>query len=104
MDIQRSVSATHQGLAVNGANQKKPSASPVREVAPAAEQEQPKRAEKVRQGNAELQFQADRFRHQSAFYDQPPRRGQQAIDAYQTLAREEKRAEIQSMMGVDTFA
>ena len=46
---------------------------------------------------------ADQFRQQ-ATYDQPSGRSQQALASYQSFDREEKRAELRNLLGVDLFA
>ena len=48
-------------------------------------------------------FQARQFRQQSG-YDQPDKRGNQAITEYLSLERESRRDSIREMLGVDLFA
>lgn len=46
----------------------------------------------------------DERRKQSNFAAGSDRRSQQAIDAYQSQANEQRRSEVQSMLGVDLYA
>ena len=46
----------------------------------------------------------DERRQQSNFAAGSDRRSQQAIDAYQSQANEQRRAEVQAMLGVDLYA
>jgi len=63
----------------------------------------PKTQVVTRQGGAEAFDQAEKFRQKQDFQEQPGAKGRQAIDAYQSLLREDKRAEISQLMGVDTY-
>ena len=56
----------------------------------------------LRQGGPEAFVQADSFRQQGTG-EQSSLRGQQAIDAYETIAKEQRRGEIQLLLGVDTY-
>ncbi len=58
----------------------------------------------LRRGNPEAYEQAERFARQKSGYDQPDGRKQQAIEAYQSLQQDARRAEITRMLGVDTYA
>ena len=59
----------------------------------------------VRQNNPEAFQQAERFREQKATaYEQPNARARNAINQYQSLATEQRRSEIQQLMGIDTYA
>lgn len=46
----------------------------------------------------------DERRQQSSFTTGSDRRSQQAIDAYQSQANEQRRSEVQAMLGVDLYA
>lgn len=46
----------------------------------------------------------DERRQRFNFNDNTSRRGQQAVAAYQSLANEQRRSEVQSMLGVDLYA
>ena len=59
----------------------------------------------VRQGNLDSQSKADAyFQKEQTNHDQPNGRNQRALNQYQSLDIEEKRTEVRTMMGVDTFA
>lgn len=46
----------------------------------------------------------DERREQASFTANTDRRSQQAIDAYQSQANEQRRSEVQAMLGVDLYA
>lgn len=46
----------------------------------------------------------DERRQQANFRSATDRRSQQAIDAYQSQANEQRRSEVQSLLGVDLYA
>lgn len=46
----------------------------------------------------------DERRQQSSFSASSDRRSQQAIDAYQSQANEQRRSEVQALLGVDIYA
>ncbi|PKM20587.1 MAG: hypothetical protein CVV11_03565 [Gammaproteobacteria bacterium HGW-Gammaproteobacteria-15] len=46
----------------------------------------------------------DERRQQNNFRSATDKRSQQAIDAYQSQANEQRRSEVQSMLGVDLYA
>ena len=46
----------------------------------------------------------DERREQTNFRSTTDRRSQQAIDAYQSQANEQRRSEVQSLLGVDLYA
>lgn len=55
--------------------------------------------------SAEVVNQLDQQRRQQAgFSSNTDRRSQQAIDAYQSQANEQRRSEVQAMLGVDLYA
>ena len=58
----------------------------------------------VRQGSSEAYQQADQYRKQQTFYDQPEGRARHALAAYQSLQLDAKRDEIKQFLGVDTYA
>ncbi|GAB5379768.1 MAG: hypothetical protein Alis3KO_06590 [Aliiglaciecola sp.] len=66
--------------------------------------ELPRQQVVVRQNNPEAFAQAERFRQESqATAEQTNPRARQAIDTYQSFATLQQRAEIQSLLGVDTY-
>jgi len=71
------------------------------------ETELPKNQTVVRSGDNQVFEQAEKFRQKQSSSEQfrEPRdnRSQAAISAYQSLAKEAKREEIQQLMGVDTY-
>lgn len=58
----------------------------------------------VRQPNAQAYEQAEEFRQQQGFQERANSRAQEAINAYQSLASNQQREELQQMLGVDTYA
>lgn len=59
----------------------------------------------IQSGNAEAFSQADDFRQgRNSQFEQDRNPPNRAIQAYQSIAREERRAEVQQLLGVDTFA
>lgn len=52
---------------------------------------------------AVARLEEERTRHTS-FEHAPARRGQQAVAAYQSVQHDQRRAEVQSMLGVDLYA
>ena len=46
----------------------------------------------------------DERREQASFRASTDRRSQQAIDAYQSQANEQRRSEVQNLLGVDLYA
>tara|TARA_R110000782_G_scaffold124469_1_gene215923 strand:+ start:75 stop:386 length:312 start_codon:yes stop_codon:yes gene_type:complete len=58
----------------------------------------------IRQGSVEAFGQADSFRQTTRSDDTSTFSSQSAIDTYQSVSREERRSEIQQLLGVDTFA
>lgn len=66
--------------------------------------ELPRQQVVVRQNNPEAFEQAERFRQQSrASSEQADSRSRLAIDTYQSLSNQQQRAEIQSLLGIDTY-
>lgn len=57
----------------------------------------------LRPGGKEAFVQADSFRKQTGSREQSSLHGQQAIEAYETIAKEQRRGEIQLLLGVDTY-
>lgn len=58
----------------------------------------------VRASNEVISQLDDERRRQANFSSANDRRSQQAIDAYQSQANEQRRSEVQSMLGVDLYA
>lgn len=58
----------------------------------------------VRQNSAEAFEQAEKFRQQHSFQDQSTSKAKAAISAYQSLATDQQRREVQQLLGVDTYA
>lgn len=105
MEVESSLVASQNAIAVNPAVKE-----PQREADVRQQQEQrqttefPRTQVVVRQGTNETFNQAERFREErQAFREPSDSRARQALEAYQSLEREEKRSEIQQTMGVDTF-
>ena len=57
----------------------------------------------LRAGGAEAFVQADSFRKQARGSEQTSLQSQQGIAAYETIAKEQRRGEIQLLLGVDTY-
>ncbi len=49
------------------------------------------------------QQEQQREQQNNTTFDLPGRNGQQAVSAYQSLANQEKRSELESMLGVDIY-
>ncbi len=58
----------------------------------------------VRASNEVISRLDDERREQANFRSNTDRRSQQAIDAYQSQANEQRRSEVQNMLGVDLYA
>ncbi|MBZ9611914.1 hypothetical protein [Rheinheimera maricola] len=58
----------------------------------------------VRASNEVINRLDDERRQQANFGSATDRRSQQAIDAYQSQANEQRRSEVQAMLGVDIYA
>jgi hypothetical protein len=58
----------------------------------------------VRASSAVIERLDDERRQQSNFRAGTDRRSQQAIDAYQSQANDQRRSEVQSLLGVDLYA
>lgn len=59
----------------------------------------------VRQGDTESYSKAEQyFQQKQSQQDQPNAKNQKVLEQYGMLAKEDKRAEVQLLMGVDTFA
>ncbi|MCS4308629.1 hypothetical protein M2404_002987 [Rheinheimera pacifica] len=58
----------------------------------------------VRASNEVISQLDDERRQQTNFRSATDKRSQQAIDAYQSQANEQRRSEVQSMLGVDLYA
>lgn len=104
MEIESSILAQQQGLVVNPAVRGPAREDVARKSQDDSPTEYPRSQVVVRQGNEDSRVQADKYRDQhQQFYDQPNSRGQQAIEAYQSLARNQLKDEIQQSMGIDTY-
>ncbi|GAB3023049.1 hypothetical protein [Bowmanella dokdonensis] len=103
MDIESSLIAAQQGLILNPAAKPPPREVNPRQQSDNAPTEFPRTQVVARQGSEEVQVQADKYRKQQQFYDQPESRNRQAIEAYQSLARSQVREEIHQSMGIDTY-
>ncbi|MFT5312805.1 MAG: hypothetical protein ACI8Z9_001286 [Paraglaciecola sp.] len=57
----------------------------------------------LRSGGKEAFVQADSFRKQPGSSEKGSFHGQYAIEAYETIAKEQRRGEIQLLLGVDTY-
>lgn len=106
MEIESSIIAAQNSLVINP-----PLREPQREVDARQQQEQRQTTELPQtqvvnnRGGAQAFEQAERFRQQQqTFYDQPNSRTREALNAYQSLATEQRRSEIQQLVGVDTYA
>ncbi len=106
MDLETSLVAAQNALVVN------PTLRDPQQQAEAREQQLQRRNTElpasqvvVRQNNPEAFAQAERFRQQQqTFSENSNGRSRGAIDAYQSLAREQERSNIQQLFGVDTYA
>lgn len=89
------------GLIQQGSRPQEPSVpSPAQEAL-----NSPIRPAIIQSGNAEAFNQADDFRQgRNNQFEQDRNTPNRAIQAYQSIAREERRAEVQQLLGVDTFA
>jgi hypothetical protein len=58
----------------------------------------------VRASSAVIDRLDDERRQQTNFQNNISRRAQQAVDAYQSLANEQQRNDVQSLLGVDLYA
>ncbi|WP_156896272.1 hypothetical protein [Aestuariibacter salexigens] len=106
MEIESSLVASQNALVTNPVNRQ-----PEREAEARQQQQQrettelPRTQVVSRQASAEAFEQAERFRQrQQTSYDQPGRQGQQAVNAYQSLAIEQQREQVRTMLGVDVYA
>jgi len=107
VELESSLIASQNALAIT------PNAREPQQEAQARRQEEQRRSATefpreqvvVRQGNAEAFNQAERFQNQrQSNYDQPNSRARNAINAYQSLATEQQRSELNQLLGVDTYA
>jgi hypothetical protein len=57
----------------------------------------------LRPGGKDAFVQADSFRKQASSSDHNSLQSQQAIEAYENIAKEQRRSEIQLLLGVDTY-
>lgn len=106
MEIESSIVASQNSLAINPLVRE-----PQREADTRQQQEQRQNTELPQtqvvnnRGSAQAFEQAERFRQQQqTFYDQPNNRARQALNAYQSLTTEQRRSELQQLVGVDTYA
>ncbi|GAA6185094.1 MULTISPECIES: hypothetical protein [Alteromonadaceae] len=105
MEIESSLVAAQNQLTIT------PTAREPQKQAEAQEQQNQRRDTQLprqqvvtRQNSPEAYAQAERFREQKNSASQPQDfSARQAIDAYQSLAKESQRSEIQSLLGIDTF-
>lgn len=106
MEIESSLVAAQNGLAITP-NQREPQREAENRQQEAQRQttELPRTQVVVRQANPEAFEQAERFRQQQqANYEQPNPRARNAINAYQSLANQQQRSEVQQLLGIDTYA
>ncbi|MCV2885095.1 hypothetical protein OE749_10370 [Aestuariibacter sp. AA17] len=106
MEVESSLVAAQNGLAISP-SQPEPQrqAEAQQQQAQRQQTELPRTQVVVRQADSEASEQADRFRQQQrTTYEQPDARSRSAINAYQALELEERRSEIKSLFGVDTYA
>lgn len=106
MEVESSLVAAQNGLMITP-----PDREPQRQAETQQQQDQRRQTELpreqvvVRQASPEAAGQADQFRRQQqTSYEQPDPRARSAINAYQSLAIEQRRSEIQEMFGIDTYA
>lgn len=107
MEIESSIVASQNALAVNS-----PQREPQRDAAAQQQVQQRQAATElpparvvVRQANAQAFAEAEQYQQRSGFaYEQPNNKAKSALDAYQSLQREQKRSELQSLLGVDIYA
>ena len=108
MNVYQSIIAANSG--VNGAvaaNKPVPSASKNDQADAASLSTSVVVANKpvVRQGDSESYSKAEQyFQQKQSQHDQPNAKNQKVLEQYGMLAKEDKRAEVQLLMGVDTFA
>lgn len=108
MEIEASVVASQNAIIVNPSVKE-----PQREADVRQQQEQrqntelPKFQTVVRSGDNQIFEQAEKFREKQSsgeqFREPSDNKAQLAISAYQSLAKEARREEIQQLMGVDTY-
>lgn len=104
MELESSIVASQNAVVVNPTVREPQKEADVRQQQQQRQvTEFPRTQVVTRQGGAEAFEQAERFRERQSFQEQPSGRSRQAIDAYQSLLREDKRSEIQQLMGVDTY-
>lgn len=104
MELESSIVASQNAVVVNPTVREPQKEADVRQQQQQRQvTEFPRTQVVTRQGGAEAFEQAERFRERQSFQEQPSSRSRQAIDAYQSLLREDKRSEIQQLMGVDTY-
>lgn len=105
LDIESSLVASQSTLAVNPAVREALPSTNHRRTTQRVEQtaEQVPTQVLLRRGDDKAFEQAERF-SQYTTYDQPGSRNASALNAYQSLEKEQKRAELQQMLGVDTYA
>lgn len=58
----------------------------------------------IRASSALIDQLDDARRQQTQFENNTSRRAQRAVDAYQSLANEQRRSDVQSLLGVDVYA
>ena len=107
LEIESSIVASQNAIAVNPAVRE-----PQRESETRQQQQQRQTTELPQtqavtnqQAGAQAFEQAERFRQQQqTFYDQPNAQTREALYAYQSLATQTQREQIQQVVGVDVYA
>lgn len=106
MAIDSSVTTGPVSLGIGGLipqgprTQDTPTQPPSQEIAQVAQ-----RPVILQSGDSEAFNQADDFRReQNSGFERQRGRSNRAIQAYQSFARDERRQEVQQLLGVDTFA
>ncbi|MDF2179836.1 hypothetical protein P2G88_16410 [Aliiglaciecola sp. CAU 1673] len=104
MDIDASIIASQQGLISNPVVKGPQREAPSRQQQDDSTTQLPPRQVVVRQGTEESRVQADKYQQeQQRFYEEPNGKNRAALDAYQSLAKEQLRDEIHQSMGIDTY-
>ncbi len=105
MEVESSLVAAQNALTITPASREPQKQAEVREQqAQRQTTELPATQVVSRQPSAETFEQAEKFRQDQGFQERSNTRAKEAINAYQSLASEQKRQEIQQMLGVDTYA
>lgn len=105
MEVESSLVAAQNALTIAPASREPQKQAEVREQqAQRQTTELPASQVVSRQPTAEAFEQAEKFSQQQGFQERANSRAKDAIDAYQSLATDQKRQEIQQMLGIDTYA